>query len=66
MSAAANSKGRWVRTALLTAAVAAWQIYDMATATEAPRQSLLLLQYFLLTLALIACVGSLVMLARES
>ncbi len=64
MSAAPNGKGRWVRTAALTAAVAARQIYEMATATEAPSQALLL-QYFLLAPASIACVGSLVMLASQ-
>jgi integral membrane sensor domain MASE1 len=54
-----------MRTAVLTAAVFAWQIYDMATAAEAPSQALKLLQLFLLACAGIACVGSLVMLARR-
>ncbi len=48
----------WLRTALLTAAVAAWQIYDMATAVEAPSRALQALQYSLLTLALVSCIGS--------
>ncbi len=50
---------------MLTGAVAVWQVYDMSTATEAPRQALMLMQYFLLALALISCAGSLVMLASQ-
>jgi hypothetical protein len=65
MSARQSGKGKWVRTAVLTAAVAAWQIYDMATATEAPSQALRLLQIFLLACAGVACIGSLIMLARQ-
>ena len=60
-----DTNGKWIRTALLTGSVAAWQIYDMSTATKAPRQALMLMQYFLLALALIACAGSLVMLAAQ-
>ncbi|MEH2589675.1 hypothetical protein [Bradyrhizobium sp. AZCC 1721] len=40
-------------------------LYEMATATEAPRQALAILQYGLLACALIGVVGSLVMLASE-
>ena len=65
MRAQPYSKGKWARTAVLTAAVAAWQIYDMSTATEAPRQALLIMQYILLALALIGLAGSLVMLASQ-
>lgn len=65
MSKAPNTSGKWIRTALLTGVLAAWQIYDMSTATEAPRQALMLMQYFLLALALISCAGSLVMLASH-
>jgi hypothetical protein len=65
MSKAQNNSGKWIRTALLPGAVAAWQIYDISTATEALRQALMLMQYFLLALALISCVGSLVMLASQ-
>jgi hypothetical protein len=64
MSAPKVGKGRWVRTAVLTAAVCAWQIYNKATAVEAPLQALKLLQLFLPACAGIACLGSLVMLAR--
>jgi hypothetical protein len=61
-----KTKAQWGRTAAITAAVAVWQIYDMTTAVETPRQALMLMQYFLLACALIGCVGSLVMLTRES
>lgn len=56
----------WGLMALMTGAVTAWLIYDMATTTEGPRQAVLLLQYFLLAGALIGLVGSLVkLLTRE-
>ena len=37
MSKAPNTSGKWLRTALLSGAVAAGQIYDLSTAAEAPR-----------------------------
>jgi hypothetical protein len=40
------------------AAVAAWQIYDMATATETPSRSLSILQYALLAGLLIGLGGA--------
>jgi multisubunit Na+/H+ antiporter MnhE subunit len=58
-----NSRGKWLKLALMTAAVSAWLIYDMATATESPSQLLLILQYFLLACALFSLVGSLIKLA---
>jgi len=64
MGAQQSGKGKWVRTAALAAAVAAWQIYEMVTAVEAPSQALRLLQIFLLACAGVSCVGSLIMLAR--
>ena len=62
MGAEPNSGGnsRWGKLALVNAAVAAWLIYDLTTATEAPRQALVMLEYFLLACALIALAGSLV------
>ena len=54
----------WGLRAMLAVGVAAWQIYDMATVTEAPRRAVVLLGYFILGLALAAFVGSLIMLAR--
>ena len=65
MSAQQSGKGKWVRTAALTAVVAAWQIYEMATATEAVSQALRLVQIFLLACATISCAGSLIMLTRQ-
>lgn len=38
---------KWIGVALVNAAVVAWLIYGMATATEAPSQTLLLLKYLL-------------------
>jgi len=64
MSAQQN-KGKWIKTALMTGAVSAWLIYDIATASEAPGPALLFLQYFLLTCALISLIGSLVMLMQK-
>ena len=40
------------------AAVAAWQIYDMATAAETPSRSLAILQYALLVGLLIGLGGA--------
>jgi hypothetical protein len=65
MGAPQSGKGKWVRAAVLSAAVAALQIYNMATAIEQPSQAFRLLQIFLLACAAIACAGSLIMLARQ-
>ena len=43
---------------LAFAAVAAWQIYDMSTATEAPSRALTILQYVLLAGLLLGLVGA--------
>ena len=43
--------------AVATAAVAAWVIYDLATATEAPDQAVAVMQYILLALALFSLVS---------
>jgi hypothetical protein len=56
---------KWPKVMLMSAATAAWLIYDMATATEAPRQALAILQYGLLACALFGLAGSLVMAARK-
>ena len=57
--------GKWPKVMLMSAATAAWLVYDMTTATEAPRQAVAILQYGLLAGALIGLVGSLVMAASE-
>ena len=58
-----NSK--WPKVMLLSAVTACWQLYDITTATEAPRTALAFLQYSLLACALVALVGSAVMYATE-
>ena len=50
---------------LMSGATSAWLLYDMASATEAPRQAVAVLQYGLLGCALIGLVGSIVMAASE-
>ena len=57
--------GKWPKVMLMSAATAAWLVYDMATATEVPRQAVMILQYCLLAAALIGLVGSLVMAASK-
>lgn len=53
-----DRNGNSGKLAAMTAATAAWLIYDMATATEAPRQAVVILQYVLLGGALLGFVGS--------
>jgi hypothetical protein len=60
-----NPVSKWPRMILMSAATSTWLIYDMATATEAPRQAVAILQYCLLACALIGLAGSLVMLASQ-
>ena len=47
------------------AAVAGWQIYDMATATETPSRALVILQYVLLVGLLVGLVGALLNFVRS-
>ncbi len=47
-----NSK--WPKVMLMSGVSSAWLLYDMAAATEAPRQAVAIVQYGLLALALIA------------
>ena len=58
-----NSK--WPKIMLMSGATSAWLLYDMATATEVPRQAVVMLQYGLLACALIGLIGSVVMAASE-
>lgn len=58
-------QGRWPKVMLMSAVTSGWLIYDMTSATEAPRQALAVLQYCLLALALVALVGSVLMSATE-
>jgi hypothetical protein len=57
--------GKWPKLILMTGAVSAWLLYDVATAIEAPSQVLAILQYTVLAGALIGLVGSTVMFATE-
>jgi predicted membrane-bound spermidine synthase len=55
-----KQNGKWGRLALINGAVAAWLIYDMMTATEVPRQTVMILQYVFLIGTLIGLAASLV------
>ena len=59
-----NSK--WPKVMLMSGLTSAWLLYDIATATEVPRQAVAVLQYGLLACALIGLIGSIVMAASES
>lgn len=50
----------------MNAVIAAWIVYDMATATEAPRQAVMILEYALLACALFGLVGSAVKYMSEA
>ena len=58
-----NSK--WPKVMLMSALTSLWLLYDITTATEAPRLALAILQYALLGCALVALVGSAAMYASE-
>ena len=53
--------GKWLWVMLTSAATSAWLIYDMATATQAPRQTVALLQYGLLACVPFALISTVVM-----
>jgi hypothetical protein len=63
---ASGSTSKWGKRALINAAVGAWIVYDIATATEVPRQAVLILQYALLACALFGLAGSLVKYISEA
>ena len=58
-----NSK--WPKVMLMSGLTSAWLLYDIATATETPRQAVAMLQYGLLACALIGLIGSVVMAAQK-
>lgn len=58
-----NSK--WPTVMAMSAVTSLWLLYDITTATEAPRLALAVLQYILLACALVALVGSAVMYATD-
>ena len=56
---------KWPKLMLMSAATAAWLIYDMATATEAPRAAVAYMQYAFLAMAVIGFFGSLLSYVSE-
>ena len=58
-----NSK--WPKVALISALTSCWLLYDITTATEAPRLAVAILQYALLACSLVALIGSAVMHATD-
>ena len=58
-----NSK--WPRVMLLSAVSTCFLLYDVTTATEAPRQAVAILEYVLLACAVVGLVGSAVMYATD-
>ena len=54
----------WGLQVALCAGVVLWQVYELATATEAPPTALLALQYLLVASGVIGGVGGLFMMAR--
>jgi hypothetical protein len=54
---------KWFPVMLMSGSTSAWLIYDMTSATEAPRQAVAILQYGLLACAPFALVSSIVMVA---
>jgi hypothetical protein len=57
-------RSHYGRTAVIAGVAACWTIYDVATAAEAPRQAVAILQYTLLGMALIGVAGCAVMYFR--
>ena len=57
--------GKWPKVMLMSGLTSAWLLYDIATATDTPRQAVAMLQYGLLACALIGLIGSVVMAAQE-
>jgi len=64
MDTAKPKKKNWGLQAALCAGVVAWQVYELATATEAPSSAMLTLQYILIACGMVGGVGALIMMAR--
>ena len=64
MTVSKAKRKNWGLQVVLCAGVVAWQVYDLATATEAPSTTVLALQYFLIACGLVGGVGGLVMMAK--
>ena len=56
-----KKKTNWPVLILASGVTAIWQFYDITTATEAPRQALAILEYIVLALSVVSCVGSIAM-----
>ena len=56
---------KWPKVALISALASCWLLYDITTATEAPRLAVAILQYALLACSLVALIGSAVMHATD-
>lgn len=56
---------KWPKLMLMSGITSIWLLYDIATATEAPRLVLAILQYSLLTCTVVALIGSAVMYATD-
>ncbi len=60
-----NQRGKSARLALIFAAASAWNIYDIMTETEAPRQAIMIMQYVFLAGTLLGLVGALIKLVAS-
>ena len=56
-----KKKTNWPLLIVASGVTAVWQFHDITTATEAPRQALAILQYIILAMAVVSCVGSIAM-----
>jgi hypothetical protein len=63
ISVSDNQSGKAAKLALIFEAVSAWNIYDIMTATEVPRQTVMIMQYVFLAGTLLGLVMALVKLA---
>ena len=55
-----HKNGNTGKLALIFAAVSAWNIYDIMTATEVPRQAVMIMQYVFLAGTLLGLVMALI------
>jgi hypothetical protein len=53
-----KKKTNWPLLIVASGVTAIWQFWDITAATEAPRQALAILQYVVLAMAVVSCVGS--------
>ena len=53
-----KKKTNWPLLIVASGVTAVWQFWDITTATEAPREGLAILQYVILAMAVVSCVGS--------